>query len=411
MKVIWCIPLKIITLIFLWVPLRGSELFAFQTTEPSAKDTLSPRINHGSNGFEFTSPDEKFQLQVAGRLQFRFATPNDQDPITYDDFDTELKNTFKVNRARLKIGGHAYQPWLKYYFEYELGASQLLDFRVMVEKWPWLNFKVGQWKMEYSRERSISSGEQQMMERSIINRPFTLDRQQGLTVYGHLDGPGVADFNYNLAVLTGSGRETSSNDDKNLMYSGRLQWNILGGGVEMSGSDLSFQEKPTASLAWAGATNISQYTRFSSNGGGVLKGYEEGEAGQFKVDQWLLETAFQYRSFSWHTEFHNKHIYDRINLTRDTMVGGFMQGGYILNRQKSAEGHPLIEVAGRYANYRPNLDLLMNSEEEFSLAVNCFFKEHLNKLTADVTFFEFDQESINREASGWRFRVQYDFSF
>lgn len=374
-------------------------------------DTLPSQIEHTSEGFEFTSKDGLFQLQLAGRLQFRFATPNDQDPITYDDFDTELKNIFKVNRARLKLGGHAYQPWLRYYLEYELGSSQLLDFRVMVEKWPWLSFKVGQWKTEYTRERVISSGKQQMMERSIINRPFTLDRQQGLTVYGHLDGQGMADFNYYLAVLTGNGRGTSENDDKNLLYSGRVQWNMLGGGVEMSGSDLSYHEKPAVSLAWAGATNISQYTRFSSDGGGVLKGYEEGEAGQYKVDQWLFESAVQYRSFSWHSEIHNKHIFDRINLSKDTMVGGFVQGGYILNRQNGLDGHPLIEIAARYASYRPNLELIMNSEEEFSLAVNCFFNEHLNKLTADVTVFEFDQQSINREASGWRFRVQYDFSF
>lgn len=402
---------RIFPLVFIGSLFVGPKLFALQQVEPTGTDTLTSQFDHTSQGFEFISRDQKFQLQLAGRLQFRFATPNDQDPITFDDFDTELKNIFKVNRARLKIGGYAYHPWLKYYFEYELGASRLLDFRVMVEKWPWLSFKVGQWKTEYSRERVISSGKQQMMERSIINRPFTLDRQQGLTVYGHLDGPGLADFNYYLAVLTGNGRGISDNDDKNLMYSGRLQWNILGGGVEMTGSDLSYQEKPVASLAWAGATNISQYTRFSSDGGGVLKGYEEGEPGQFKVDQWLLESALQYRSFSWHTEFHNKHIYDRVNLTKDTMVGGFLQGGYILNRQNSEEGHPLIEVAGRYASYRPNLELLMNSEEEFSLAVNCFFNEHLNKLTADVTFFEFDLESINREASGWRFRIQYDFSF
>jgi phosphate-selective porin len=402
---------RIISLVLVGSLFVGPKLFAFQLGGPTKTDTLTSQFDHTSEGFEFTSQDGLFQLQLAGRLQFRFATPNDQDPITYDDFDTELKNIFKVNRARLKIGGYAYQPWLQYYLEYELGSSQLLDFRVMVEKWPWLSFKVGQWKTEYTRERVISSGKQQMMERSIINRPFTLDRQQGVTVYGHLDGRGLADFNYYLAVLTGNGLGTSENDDKNLLYSGRFQWNLMGGGVEMSGSDLSYHEKPAVSLAWAGATNISQYTRFSSDGGGILKGYEEGEAGQYKVDQWLFESAVQYRSFSWHSEFHNKHIYDRVNLTKDTMVGGFVQGGYILNRQNAVEGHPLIEVAARYASYRPNLELIMNSEEEFSLAVNCFFNEHLNKLTADVTVFEFDQQSINREASGWRFRIQYDFSF
>ena len=100
----------------------------------------------------------------------------------------------KINRARLKVGGHAFQPWLKYYWEYELSQSNLLDFRIEIEKWRWLSFKAGQWKVEYTRERRISSGEQQMIDRSIINRPFTLDRQQGIELYGRLKGKGVADL-------------------------------------------------------------------------------------------------------------------------------------------------------------------------------------------------------------------------
>ena len=90
----------------------------------------------------------------------------------------------------------------------------------MIEKWEWLSFKVGQWKVEYSRERRISSGEQQMVDRSIINRPFTVDRQQGVEVYGRLKGKGVADFNYWAAALTGTGRGNVNNDDNHLMYFG-----------------------------------------------------------------------------------------------------------------------------------------------------------------------------------------------
>jgi hypothetical protein len=93
------------------------------------------------------------------------------------------------------------------------------------------------------------------------------------------------------------------------------------------------------------------------------------------------------------------------------MLGWFGQGGIILNQHSLEEGQPLIEVAARYAHFRPNLNIPMNSEDEYSLAVNCFFNGHLNKLTADMTLFDFENRSVNREASGWRFRIQYDFSF
>ncbi|MBD3627225.1 porin [Cyclobacterium sp.] len=390
---------------FVWLP---HFALAFHGENDSIPEQT---VRYGSRGFQFSSADGKYQLNFGGRLQFRFATPSDQDPITYDDFFEQKQNLFKINRARLKVGGHAYQPWLKYYFEYELGASRLLDFRVMVEKWPWLSFKVGQWKSEYTRERVISSGNQQMMERSIINRPFTLDRQQGVTLYGRWDGGGLADFNYHLMVLTGTGIGARNNDDQNLMYSGRLQWNILGDGVAMSGSALTHHQKPVASLAWAGATNTSQYTRYSSQGGGQLVGFEGSNPGQYQIDQYLLESTLKYKSFSWHSEFHRKSIFDNQLQELTKLQGWFVQGGFILNPHARDKNKPLLELASRYAFYQPNSALEMNNEEEISLAFNCFFNGHQNKLTADITHFDFEQKSVNREASGWRFRIQYDFSF
>src|SRR5690349_14222207 len=100
-------------------------LFSMQTLESLAQsktqsDSSRALIRHGDKGFELRTLDNKFLLQLQGRLQFRFATPADTDPITYDDFVGDRKPVFKINRARLKIGGHAFEPWLTYYWEYEL---------------------------------------------------------------------------------------------------------------------------------------------------------------------------------------------------------------------------------------------------------------------------------------------------
>ncbi|HTE31466.1 MAG TPA: porin, partial [Chryseolinea sp.] len=186
-----------------------------QSLEQDSSKLVS--VKYGSKGFEFLTRDNRFMLQIQSRLQFRFSTPSDQDPVTLNDFDEGNMRVFKINRARLKVGGHAFQPWLKYYWEYELSQSNLLDFRIMIEKWKALSFKIGQWKVEFTRERFISSGEQQMVERSLINRPFTLDRQQGVEIYGHLKGHGLLDFNYWTAVLTGTGRGSKENDDNHVM--------------------------------------------------------------------------------------------------------------------------------------------------------------------------------------------------
>ncbi len=288
------------------------------------------------------------------RLQFRFATPEDEDPLTFDDFSGDRKTVFKINRARLKVGGHAFQPWIKYYWEYELGQSNLLNFTINVQKWDWLSLQVGQWKVEYSRERRISSGEQQMMERSVINRPFTVDRQQGVELYGHLKGKGIADFNYWVAALTGTGRGSRENDDSHLMYFGRLQWNFTGRFLDFEGSDLVIHEKPTGVLAVSGVTNQSPYTRFSQAGGGYLEGYEDGQPGQYRVNQGNIESALMYKGLSWQSEAHYKEIINTFeNNKKDILYGYYVELGYFFHQAWSWWPKPL-ELAVRNAGYMPN---------------------------------------------------------
>ncbi|WP_202409414.1 OprO/OprP family phosphate-selective porin [Hufsiella arboris] len=383
--------------------------YAQQEEESDTTKTATVRYNP-EKGFEFKTRDDKFLLQIRSRLQFRFATPEDQDPVTFDDFKGDNKASFKINRARLKVGGHAFKPWLKYYWEYELSQSNLLNYTIMVEKWDWLKFMVGQFKVEYTRERRISSGEQQMVDRSIINREFTLDRQQGVEVYGRLKGKGVADFNYWAGVLTGTGRGNSENDDNHLMYFGRLQWNFLGRYLDFVGSDLEDHKKPVGLLAVNVVTNQSPYTRFSQAGGGSLAGYEDGGPGQYRVNQFNFESAFMYRGFSWQSEFHRKDVintYD--NNRKDELHGYYIQAGYFFHNAIKWWPKPL-ELAVRNAGYMPNQEADQTKKRETSAAVNWFFNGHANKLTFETSYFNYDKTG-GIPADEWRFRVQWDISF
>ena len=371
--------------------------------------TRIAHIRYGSKGFEFQTVDNKFLMQIQSRLQFRFATPGDQDPVTFDDYNLGKRRIFKINRARLKVGGHAYKPWLKYYWEYELSQSNLLDFRIMVEKYEFLNLKVGQWKVEFTRERFISSGEQQMVERSFVNREFTVDRQQGIELYGHLKPGGIADFNYWVAALTGTGRGNTKNDDKHLMYFGRFQWNFLGRPLDFEGGDLEYHEKPTAIIALAGITNRSPYTRFSQAGGGTLEGFDSDSPGQYRVNQVNLETAFMYKGLSWQSELHRKQIIDKLNNDQTTMLNGYyVQAGYFFHGL-FPKFPKQLEVAVRHSVYRPDDNLNQNYQKESSFAVNWFFNGHKNKLTNELTYFSYDDKSLNL-AAGWRWRLQWDIS-
>ncbi len=369
----------------------------------------SVTVAHGSKGFEFKTTDNRFMLQIQSRLQLRFATLSDQDPITLDDYTAPNTTVFRINRARLKVGGHAYKPWLKYYWEYELGGSNLLDFRLMIEKWEWLSFKAGQWKIEYTQERFISSGKQQLVDRSILNRPFTVDRQQGVEVYGHLKGSGALNFNYWIAGLTGTGRGSRSNDDENLMYFGRFQWNFLGREMKFEGSDVKITPKAAAFISLSAITNQSSFTRFSSSGGGNLAGFDAGNAGQYRTNQMNLETALKYKGFSWQSELHNKEIIDLQDDNTTTLLQGYyVQAGYFFHQAIDWWPAPL-ELAARHSAYYPDSFVWSTKEEETAFGANWFFDGHANKLSVEVSRFTLHDFNPDPKES-WRLRVQWDIS-
>src|SRR4029078_8832536 len=97
--------------------------------DKSKDSTLGGTIRYNPDkGFEFKTRDNRFMMQIRSRLQFRFSTPEDQDPVTFDDFSGEKEPGFKINRARIKVGGHAFKPSLKCSWEYELSQSNLLNY-------------------------------------------------------------------------------------------------------------------------------------------------------------------------------------------------------------------------------------------------------------------------------------------
>ena len=381
-----------------------SNSFAQEEKKP---DSIKEFYLKKGKGFEFHFDKDSYMFYIDFRGQFRAAYPAYNFPTSEDDFSDDDMN-IGISRARIKFGGYVGNPAYNFYLEQDVRGGNLLDFRAQIEKYSFLKFRVGQWKARYSRERIISSGKQTGLERSLINRVFTIDRQQGVGLYGNLDGGGAANFNYWAEVLTGSGRGGAIGDDDNLMYMLRLQWNPNGKELGFSGSDLKFHEKFVSSVSVAAVTNTSPYTRFSTSGGGQLYGYEAGVDGQYKVDQLMFGTAFKYRGLSWQQELHYKNIDDNVNLEETLLMGNYFQVGYFFHYLFEKFPKPL-EVYARQAFYDPNTDISGDSNLEYTFGVNWFFKGHKNKLTLDYSYLDFNQFDIE-DNTEHMFRIQWDVS-
>lgn len=396
-------------------------------TTQVAKD-FPVKVSRGSKGFRLESSDGNWQTNIGVRAQMRYTDTTTGDLRRFSDFTTRQdSDTFENRRLRLKIGGHGFQPWAKYYFELDLqptrdsddsgadASTRVIDYRIDLQKYKEIGVRLGQWKVDFNRERVDSSGRQQFVERSIVNRIFTLDRQVGAQVKGHLFEGTPADIRYWAGVFTGEGRGVR-NDDTDFMYMGRLQWNFLGRDLAFKQTDVEYTEQPTASFSLSAATNDGRCTRWSSSGCGNLDGFESAanaQDGQYSIDQFQQGFAFKWRGLSIQEELHWKDIEDNISGVESELRGGYIQAGYFFNDIFPSIPKQL-ELAARFAFVdEPNRDniLLENTREEFTIGANWFIAGHNNKITLDYSRLTLDDAIENRDVSDNRFRVQWDVSF
>ena len=416
----------ILLMILLFVPSLSygmSKEVSYDTNGVKKQNIKKPF--YYDRGFHFETENGLFSTNLQWRAQMRLSTPLLSDPRTPEDFsnDSDITN-FELRRVRMKIGGHGYQPWIKYYFEVDLqpsrnindatanSSSRLIDWRIDVQPYEELGFRVGQWKINYNRERVDSSGRQQFVERSIVNRVFNIDRQVGFMIKGRFAKKTPFDMRYYAGVFNGNGRSVS-NSSKKLMKMARIQWNPFGRELKWRQSDVIRHKKPTLSLAAAVVDNTGDCTRWSSGGCGSLDGLQIGSDDQYNVKQYVTEMAYKYQGLSLQTEYHWKDVKDNTSGALYDYEGMYSQIGYFFNELVSAFPEEL-ELAFRYAfvdEPDPSNLLLENKRKEYTLGINYFLAGHNNKVTLDYSYLTLDDASDDRFYNDNRIRLQWDVSF
>ena len=150
----------------------------------------------GKGLYNVVAKDSSYSMKFAVRMQSLFIGNWN---VHEDDGVSSGSSQFLIRRSRLKFGGFAYSPKLIYKIELGLtnrdisGASShtrgaprvILD---AVIKWNFYkNFTlwVGQTKLPGNRERVISSGDLQFVDRSKLNANFNIDRDMGAQLRHH----------------------------------------------------------------------------------------------------------------------------------------------------------------------------------------------------------------------------------
>ncbi len=330
------------------------------------------------SGFTFTSPDEKFQLSLGSRMQFRY---------TFNDYDAKGDaSTWDAKRIKLFLKGYAYTKDLTYKLEVNMrdaGSSKMLNDAYLNYKF--LNeaqLRVGQYKTPFARQELTSDGSLSFVDRSPVVDAFKASYDLGAMAHGKIAG-GFA--YYNLGVFGGLGQTTprASNDN---MFAARVAVNPLGD-VPYDEPDFAISKKPLLSiganyfrntLQRTGTTFEGAASNYASKGwlGSGLSYVTNADGQKVDVNSYGVDLAFKWQGLAIQSEYL---LGQAENQTTEKLLrahGFYAQAAYMIL--------PKLEAAVRYSYYDPNRDVSNNLQTEVIGAVSYYFNKHNLKLTADV---------------------------
>ena len=351
-------------------------------------------------GFVLEKP-ELYKLAIRVRGQFLYLLEDAE----------EAEQSFQLRRMRVSFGGYVFAKQIQYKLElafaprdlaYRDGSptqSPLLDLYFRFSQLRDLTFQIGQYKVPFNRERVISSGDLNLVDRSLTNAEFALERDLGFD-FRSKDLFGLGFLRYYLGMYIGEGRNTFELSDFGLMYVARLEALPLGLFDDYSEGDLERSESPKLSIGVSYAF-LDEAKRDRGINGSVPD--DEGTT-DFHVIEGDVFFVWQGLSLLseifWRDGRRDPGEAAPAELPRDGW--GFMiQPAYLL---------PFfdLEVAARFSRVNPRSGSSLTKISELGGGLNYYFVEHSMKLQADF-FHLWDRSDIGDGTDVFRVQLQAAF--
>jgi hypothetical protein len=295
-------------------------------------------------GVRFATEDRRFELNIKGRLQLR-----DTFAYVFGEEGNVWENTLEPRRLRIALAGHCYSPDVQYKVQLGLGTVETEQPGVSPLQDGWVafthardaNLKVGQQIVPFDRARMISSGENQLVDRSVVINELALGRDVGI-VLGSSDLFGLDWLAYSLGLFGGEGRNPGS-APLGLLYTARIQVSPFGAFDDDVESDLKQRSTPRLAIGIGAAYN-TRATKARSTAGGKLEvpfDYLHGAADMmFKWGGFSMMGEVLARKATENTQTVTDDPAPVIESSRNGW-GYLIQGGFMITSQ--------LEIAGRYA--------------------------------------------------------------
>lgn len=390
------------------------SLFAY--LNGNSQEANAPKFGKGL--FNLIGKDSTWSMKIGARMQFLTTSQWNSD-------NGGLSNpaaSFLVRRARLKFDGFAYSPKLQYKLELGLsnrdisGASEftnntpryILD---AVLKWNFSgNFVLwlGQTKLPGNRERVVSSGNLQQVDRSLLNSRFNIDRDMGVQLRHHFHLSDNFIIKEMFALSQGEGRNVTTGNLGGHQYTTRVEFLPMGNFAskgDYKGSDLKFEQDPKLAVGVSYDLNNNAVKNRSNQGS-----YMRNDVGfyQTNISTVFIDAMFKYKGFSFMGEYANRDAKDPIAKNSDgSLTGDEVQVGNGLNLQTGYLISKTLEISGRYTNIALDENITgKGAENQYTVGLSKYIVGHKLKIQTDLSYLD-----VANKSNQVMFRFQVDIHF
>ncbi len=381
----------------------------------NAQKTDTPKFGKGL--FNLVGKDSTWTMKVGARFQTLATAGWDAENGL-----TNPSSSMLIRRSRLKFDGWAFSPKLQYKLELGLsnrdmsGASQFTSNSpryVMdaVLKW---NFSgkwtlwFGQTKLPGNRERVVSSGDLQQVDRSLLNSRFNIDRDIGVQLRHKTNITDVFLMKEIFAISQGEGRNVTSGNEGGLQFTGRVELFPFGdfsSKGDYKGSDLKFEPKPKLSFAFGYDINKDAVRNRSNMGS-----YMFNDTGLYGTDisTVFIDAMYKHKGFSLMAEYANRDAKDPFAKDSDgSLTGDVVQVGNGFNVQSGYLLSKTLEVSARYTNIGLDNNVTgKGAENQYTLGLSKYLSGHKLKIQTDLSYTD-----IGFKTNQLMYRFQVDIHF
>lgn len=394
-----------------------------EESEPDGFDLASAAVTphvafRPGRGIRIESGDGRFELNIRlrGQTLYTYHQANDE---------SDGQHSLELRRARLAFSGHWWGEDNR--FKVELAVAprdegvadsvlrpapttpELLDWYMDFTQSRDATVRVGQFKVNFNRERIISSADIPMVDRSIVNGEFNLDRDVGMEVYSR-DFLGLDLFRYTAGIYIGRGRNSVGfRDREGFMALGRVEFLPFGQFEDLEYTDFDRSDEPHMAIGLSGA-----YVSDAPRSRGIL-GTVVPDGVELNTKHLAADFLFRMRGLSLESEFLMRDGNQNGTPTDPAVTwgpvargwGSYGEIGYLM---------PTVDLSinARYSAIRPfghvrdaAVTTSLGATNELGTGLTYFFAKHFFEVQLDYFYL---WTSGAEDAGNHRIRLQLQIS-